>query len=80
MVRYALSRMSRKRAARPTARVPSADGCRVLIMSVSAGAGHIKAANALEKTFLEDPRVSQVIHQDALVYTNKLFRDFYSKF
>jgi processive 1,2-diacylglycerol beta-glucosyltransferase len=49
-------------------------------MSVSAGAGHIKAANALEKTFLEDPRVSQVIHQDALVYTNKLFRDFYSKF
>ncbi len=80
MVRYALSRMSRKRAARATARVPSADGCRVLIMSVSAGAGHIKAANALEKTFLEDPRVSQVIHQDALVYTNKLFRDFYSKF
>ena len=72
--------MSRKRAARATARVPSADGCRVLIMSVSAGAGHIKAANALEKTFLEDPRVSQVIHQDALVYTNKLFRDFYSKF
>jgi processive 1,2-diacylglycerol beta-glucosyltransferase len=49
-------------------------------MSVSAGAGHIKAANALEKTFFEDPRVSQVIHQDALVYTNKLFRDFYSKF
>jgi processive 1,2-diacylglycerol beta-glucosyltransferase len=47
---------------------------------VSAGAGHIKAATALEKTFLQDPRVSQVIHHDALVYTNKLFRDFYSKF
>jgi processive 1,2-diacylglycerol beta-glucosyltransferase len=49
-------------------------------MWVSAGAGHIKAATALEKTFLQDPRVSHVIHQDALVYTNKLFRDFYSKF
>lgn len=80
MVRYALSRMSRKRSGRITARPPAADGCRVLIMSVSAGAGHIKAATALEKTFLLDPRVSQVIHQDALVYTNKLFRDFYSKF
>lgn len=49
-------------------------------MSVSAGAGHIKAAAALEKTFGEDARVGQVINQDALIYTNKLFRDFYSKF
>lgn len=49
-------------------------------MSVSAGAGHIKAAAALEKTFGEDARVGQVINQDALIYTNKLFRDFYSRF
>ena len=49
-------------------------------MSVSAGAGHIKAASALEKTFRADARVGQVINQDALIYTNKLFRDFYSKF
>ena len=49
-------------------------------MSVSAGAGHIKAAAALEKTFGEDTRVGQVINQDALIYTNKLFRDFYSRF
>jgi processive 1,2-diacylglycerol beta-glucosyltransferase len=51
---------------------------RVLIMSVSAGMGHIKAAAALEKTFAADERVEQVINNDALQYTNKLFRDFYS--
>ncbi len=80
MVRYPLSRMARSRSGRLPPRAPAGEGCRVLIMSVAAGAGHIKAAAALEKTFLADPRVSQVIHQDALVYTNKLFRDFYSKF
>ncbi|MEI6066929.1 MAG: glycosyltransferase [Methylococcaceae bacterium] len=53
---------------------------RVLIMSVSAGMGHIKAAAALEKTFAADKRVVEVINNDALQYTNKLFRDFYSTF
>ena len=52
---------------------------RVLIMSASAGTGHIRAAEALEKTFAADPRVAEVINNDALQYTNKLFRDFYSK-
>jgi processive 1,2-diacylglycerol beta-glucosyltransferase len=33
----------------------------------------------LEKAFAADPRVGEVIHEDALKYTNKLFRDFYSK-
>jgi processive 1,2-diacylglycerol beta-glucosyltransferase len=56
------------------------NGKRVLIMSVGAGMGHIKAAEALEKTFAADPRVAEVINNDALKYTNKLFRDFYSKF
>jgi len=42
--------------------------------------GHIKAAEALEKSFAADPRVAQVVNNDALQYTNKLFRDFYSKF
>lgn len=52
---------------------------KVLILSVSAGAGHVRAAQALEKAFrLEDP-AAEVVHFDALVYTNKLFRDFYSK-
>ena len=53
---------------------------RVLIMSVSAGMGHIKAAAALEKTFATDKSVVEVINNDALQYTNKLFRDFYSTF
>ena len=50
----------------------------VLILSTSAGAGHVKAGEALEKAFAADARVEQVVHQDALKYTNKLFRDFYS--
>ena len=49
-------------------------------MSVSAGMGHIKAAAALEKTFATDKSVVEVINNDALQYTNKLFRDFYSTF
>ena len=49
-------------------------------MSVGAGTGHIKAACALEKSFAADGRVAEVINNDALRYTNKLFRDFYSKF
>ena len=52
---------------------------RVLIFSASAGTGHVKAAEALAKTFAKDPRVEIVEHKDALIYTNKLFRDFYSK-
>ncbi len=51
---------------------------RVLIISTSAGTGHVKAAEALEKEFARDDRVAKVIHADALKFTNKLFRDFYS--
>ncbi|MGZ5071454.1 MAG: MGDG synthase family glycosyltransferase [Methylobacter sp.] len=53
---------------------------RVLIMSAGAGTGHIKAAEALEKSFAADGRVAEVVNNDALQYTNKLFRDFYSSF
>ena len=49
-------------------------------MSAGAGTGHIKAAEALEKSFATDGRVAEVINNDALQYTNKLFRDFYSRF
>jgi len=52
---------------------------RVLIISASAGNGHVRCGQALEKAFAADPRVEQVVHEDALKYTNKLFRDFYSK-
>jgi processive 1,2-diacylglycerol beta-glucosyltransferase len=52
---------------------------RVLIISTSAGTGHVRCAQALEKVFAADSRVAEVRHADALDYTNKLFRDFYSK-
>jgi processive 1,2-diacylglycerol beta-glucosyltransferase len=52
---------------------------RVLIISTSAGTGHVRAGQALEKAFAADERAGEVLHQDALKYTNKLFRDFYSK-
>ncbi|WP_438483349.1 MGDG synthase family glycosyltransferase [Oleiharenicola lentus] len=51
---------------------------RVLIISTSAGTGHVRAAQALEKEFSRDPRVAEVVHEDALKFTNKLFREFYS--
>lgn len=51
---------------------------RVLIISTSAGTGHVRAAQALEKEFKNDPRVGEVIHEDALKFTNKIFREFYS--
>jgi processive 1,2-diacylglycerol beta-glucosyltransferase len=51
---------------------------RVLIISTSAGTGHVRAAEALEKEFARDPRVGEVLHEDALKFTNKLFREFYS--
>lgn len=52
---------------------------RVLILSASAGTGHVRAADALAKCFASDPRVEAVEHLDALDFTNKLFHDFYSK-
>jgi processive 1,2-diacylglycerol beta-glucosyltransferase len=58
---------------------PIAPGRRVLILSVSAGSGHVRAAEALEKVFRQQPGVGEVRHIDALRFTNKLFRDFYSK-
>ncbi|MFN5746123.1 MAG: MGDG synthase family glycosyltransferase, partial [Methylococcaceae bacterium] len=56
------------------------EGRRVLIMSVGAGNGHIRAAQALEQRFATDGRVTEVINCDVLQYTNTLFRNFYSKF
>jgi processive 1,2-diacylglycerol beta-glucosyltransferase len=54
-------------------------GRRVLILSVSAGTGHTRAAEALEKVFRQQPGVGEIRNVDALRFTNKLFRDFYSK-
>jgi processive 1,2-diacylglycerol beta-glucosyltransferase len=54
-------------------------GRKVLILSVSAGTGHTRAAEALEKVFRQQPDVGEIRNVDALRFTNKLFRDFYSK-
>jgi processive 1,2-diacylglycerol beta-glucosyltransferase len=62
----------------PDARQPGKK--RILILSASAGSGHVRAGNALQKCFAADPRTEAVEHIDALDYTNKLFHDFYSKF
>jgi len=52
---------------------------KVLLLSASAGAGHVRAAQALEKAFNELGTVDEVRHLDVLNYTNKVFRHFYSK-
>jgi processive 1,2-diacylglycerol beta-glucosyltransferase len=52
----------------------------VLIVSVSAGTGHIRAGEALAKAAVAHPETGEVLHIDALRYTNKMFRRFYSRF
>src|SRR5882757_124987 len=63
----------------PPASESAGGGKRILIMSVSAGSGHVRAAEALEQAFKKDPRVGPLVNEDALRFTNKVFRDFYSK-
>ena len=54
---------------------------KVLLLSASAGAGHIRAAEAIEKAFnqAKDAESREVRNIDVLNYTNKLFRHLYSK-
>jgi processive 1,2-diacylglycerol beta-glucosyltransferase len=52
---------------------------RVLILSASAGAGHLRAAEAIEKVIRLRGLATHVKHVDVLKYTNKVFRHFYSK-
>lgn len=67
---------------RRVAKMPTimSDPLRVLILSASAGSGHLRAAAALEKACRAQPSIGEVVNVDALTYTNKLFRQFYSKF
>ncbi|HUO07587.1 MAG TPA: glycosyltransferase [Phycisphaerae bacterium] len=56
---------------------------RILLLSASAGAGHIRAADALLKQFQLHPAIGgggggQVEHWDILKYTNAVFRTIYS--
>jgi processive 1,2-diacylglycerol beta-glucosyltransferase len=52
---------------------------RVLVLSASAGAGHLRAAEAIEKAIRLRDLASEVQHLDVLKYTNKVFRHLYSK-
>lgn len=52
---------------------------RVLILSASAGAGHVRAAQAIEKAFLQLNAAGELKNIDTLQYTNKLFEKLYSK-
>jgi processive 1,2-diacylglycerol beta-glucosyltransferase len=52
---------------------------KVLILSASAGAGHVRAAQALERAFRQSDAVKDIRHVDALEFTNKVFRTLYSK-
>lgn len=52
---------------------------RVLILSATSGAGHIRSAQAIEKAFLEVGAARQVRHVDSLEYTSYVVRNLYSK-
>ena len=52
---------------------------RVLVLSASAGAGHLRAADAIEKALQIQGLASEVQHLDVLKYTNHVFRHLYSK-
>jgi processive 1,2-diacylglycerol beta-glucosyltransferase len=52
---------------------------KILILSASAGAGHVRAAEALQKALQERDRSLQVRNLDALLFTRKMFRTLYSK-
>lgn len=52
---------------------------RVLILSASVGAGHVRAAQAIEKAFAEMGAAEELQHIDTLTYTNRLFRHFYAQ-
>jgi len=52
---------------------------RVLILSASAGAGHLRAAQAIEKAFIQLGAAQELRNVDTLEYTSKLFHNLYSK-
>ncbi len=51
----------------------------VLLLSVSSGAGHIRAADALKKAFERDGSCGTVAHHDVLKYSSSLMRGLYAK-
>lgn len=51
---------------------------RVLILSVSAGAGHVMAAKAVEQAFAITGGASAVLHEDVMDWSNSVFRKLYA--
>jgi processive 1,2-diacylglycerol beta-glucosyltransferase len=51
----------------------------ILILSAQVGAGHVRAAQAIEQAFAEIGCDQPVHHVETLEYANPLFRRFYSK-
>lgn len=52
---------------------------KVLILSASAGAGHLSAARAIERAFADSGAALEVRNIDTLEHTNPLFRRLYSR-
>jgi processive 1,2-diacylglycerol beta-glucosyltransferase len=52
---------------------------KMLVLSASSGAGHIRAAQAIERAVREMNAAEEIRHVDTLEYTNKIFRTLYSK-
>lgn len=52
---------------------------KLAILSVSAGAGHVRAAQALEQCAIENYPNVEAIHLDVMDYVPKLFRKFYAE-
>jgi processive 1,2-diacylglycerol beta-glucosyltransferase len=52
---------------------------RVLVLSASGGAGHVRAAQAIERALIATGRVRDVRHVDVFQYTNKLYRRVYAQ-
>ncbi len=52
---------------------------KVLILSASVGAGHVSAANAIEKQLINQKAAEEIKNIDVLEYTNPLFRRLYGK-
>lgn len=53
---------------------------KLLIMSVSAGMGHVRAAEAIRACALQHPEVAEVVHLDAMDFVSAGFRKVYTDF
>src|SRR5262245_58120892 len=69
----------RKRGKKTPGAVPAARPLRVLVLSASAGAGHLRAAEAVEAACRMRFPGSEVRHVDALTLTPAPFRRMYSR-